>query len=181
MKKQRVMAAALALLAFAALAPAAPQGARASAGAQAGAATLEETLKLLAKTLTRHGSRSVGGFIRRFDARDFNGCKISYELTPVIAPDHKGYAPSAERTTIDLSALDPSRVVVREGRGGAVAVSVVTRGGGPGIETRLASEPHHFGNASRGGYHSIVLTKRAAAEEVRAGLVRAIEMCRQQP
>lgn len=177
MKNQRALAAALTILAVVALTQAAPQKARGAAGA----APLEETLKFLAKTLTRHGSRSVGGFLRRFDARDFSGCKITYELTPVVAPDHKGHVPFTERTTFDLSTLDPSRVLVREGRGGAAGVSFATRGDEPGIENRLASERHHFGDASRASSHTLALTKRAAAEEVRAALVRAIELCRQQP
>ena len=139
----------------------------------------EEALKRLEKTLTRHGSRSVGGIIRRFEARDFRGCKITYELTPQVAPGHRGYVPHIERTTIDLSNLDPTRVEVRGGDKGTAAVGFVTRDGAATIERRVADEPHTFGDTRRFRAHHISLTNRAAAEEARAALVKAIELCGQ--
>lgn len=140
-------------------------------------AAVEETLKRLEKNLNEHGSLAVGGFIRRFDARAFRGCKISYELTPQVAPEHKGHVPFTERTTFDLSDVDPASVVVREGERGTASVSFATRGGRPVIEYRLGSEPHHFGDASRVTSSFLRLSNRKAAEEARASLARAAELC----
>ncbi len=176
MKNQKVLAAMLTLLALGALAHATPQPARV-AGVQADEAALREALKRLEKTLTRHGSKSAGGVIRRFDARDFRGCKITYELTPQVAPDHKGYVPFTERTTIDLSTLNPAWVEVRDGARGTAAVGFATRDGQLTIEHRVASEPHAFGDVSRRRVDHISLTSKAAAEEARAALVRAVELC----
>lgn len=177
MKKQLVIAATLTLLVLGAMAQTSPRLVRAS-GVQANSAALDEALKRLEKTLTRHGSRVSAGVVRRFDARNFRGCKITYELTPQVAPDHKGYVPHIERTTIDLSALDPARVEAR-GRGDkGAAVGFVTRDGEPAIEFSVATEAHTFGATSRFRAHHISLTNRAAAEEARTALVQAIELCR---
>lgn len=141
-----------------------------------GAGEREEALKHLERTLTRHGSRVSGGFMRRLDAKDFRGCKITYELTPQVAPGHNGYVPLTERVTIDLSALDPARVEARGGERGA-GVGFVSRDGETAVEKRVASEPHTFGDASRLRAHHISLANRAAAAEARAALVRAAELC----
>lgn len=170
MKNRNVLTAALACLALGVAAQ--------TASAQANAGAREEALKRLEKTLTRHGSRVAGGIIRRLDARDFRGCKITYELTPQVAPDHKGYRPFIERVTIDLSALDPARVEVRGGDKGA-SVGFATRDGEPKIEYRVAEEPHTFGRTSWLRVYHVSLTSRAAAEETRAALVRAVELCGQ--
>jgi hypothetical protein len=174
-KNQKVMAAALALLALGVPARTASRVVRA-AGAQANGAELAEALKRLEKTLTRHGSKVSGGVIRRLDAKDFRGCKITYELTPQVAPDHKGYVPFTERTTVDLSTLDPAHVEVRGGDKGA-AVGFVTRDGRPTIERRVATEPHAFGDPSWLRAHHISLSSGRGAEEARAALVRAVELC----
>jgi hypothetical protein len=173
-KNQRVMAVALTLLALGVLTQAAPRLAR-GAGAQGNEAALTEALKRLEKTLTRHGSKVSGGVIRRFDAKDFRGCRITFELTPQLAPDHKGYVPFTERAVIDLSTLDPAGIEVRGGKG--TAVGFVTRDGRPTIEYRVSEEPHAFGDASWLRAYHISLTSRAAAEEARAALVRAVELC----
>lgn len=144
-----------------------------------GVPTLAQTLRRLEKTLTRAGTRSAGGFIKRFDARDFRGCKITYELSPELAPDHKGYVPPIERTTIDLSTLDPQRVGVSERQKGAASVSFATRNDEPTIEYRLGSEPHLFSNVTRLRSSYFSLTNKAAAEEVREALVQAIELCKE--
>jgi hypothetical protein len=169
------MAAALALVALGVLAQTEPRPARAAL-AQGDEAALAEALKRLEKTLSRHGSKVSAGVIRRFDAKDFRGCKITYELTPQLAPDHKGYVPFTERTVIDLSTLDPARVEARGGDKGA-SVGFVTRDGRPAIERRVAREPHAFGDATWLGASHISLTNRAAAEEARAWLARAAELC----
>ncbi len=177
MKHRSFFAAAAALLALAAVtlpAAAVPQ----DAAPKAGGATLEETLKLLRGVLTRHGARVSGSTIMTLDAKDFRGCKITYEMTPQPAPDQQAGVPFIERVTLDLSALDPARVAVREGRGGAASLSVATRDGGAGIEFSLAKEPHLFGASSRFSSYSIALRKKAAAEEARGLMLRAIEQCR---
>ena len=176
MKNQKVMAAALALLALGVLTQTAPRPARA-AGAQGDEAALAEALKRLEKTLTRHGSKVSAGVVRRFDAKDFRGCKITYELTPQVAPDHKGFVPFTERTVIDLSTLDPARVEARGSGDKGAAVGFVTRDGRATIERRMSGEPHAFGEASWLRAHHISLTSRAAAEEARAALARAAELC----
>ena len=175
MKIRKVTIAALALLALAALTQTAPRPARA-AGAQSNEAARTEALKRLEKTLTRYGSRATGGVIRRLDVKELRGCKLTYELTPQLAPDHKGYVPFTERTTVDLATLDPARI---EARGGdkAGAVGFVTRDGKPTIEYSVAQEPHAFGDSSWRSAHHISLTSRAGAEEARAALVRAVELC----
>jgi hypothetical protein len=147
-------------------------------GAQASDDALGETLKRLGNVLSRHGSRVAGGTVATFDVRDFRGCKITYELTPRAAPDQQGRVPFIERVTVDLSALDPARVTLREGRRDTASLSFAARDGERGIESRLASSPHQFGAASRYQSHHISLRGKAAAEEARALLVRAIEQCR---
>lgn len=169
MEKLKVPAAALAVLLLAASAHNAQQS--------AGGAALEETLKRLEKTLNRHGSLAVAGFIRRFEARSFRSCKISYELVPQVSPDHKGYVPFTERTTFDLSALDPARVVAREGQSGAASVGFATRGDRPLIEHQFGDRPHNFGGVSRAASHYLRLSNKKAAEDVRDALIRAAELC----
>ena len=176
MINQILLAAAFTFLALGAVAQSAPQLARAAC-AQANSATLDEVLKRLEKTLTRHGSRAMGGVISRFDAKDFRGCRITYELTPQVAPDHKGFVPFIERVTVDLSSLDSTRVEVRN-RDNESTLSFATREGEPRVETRLASEPHLFNGGRRFRSHYIFLTNKAAAEEAREALVRAIDLCK---
>ena len=176
MKNRKVMAAALALVALGVLTQTAPPRVARAAGAQANDAALAEALKRLEKTLTRHGSKVSAGVIRRLDAKDFRGCKITYELTPEVAPDHKGYVPFTERTTIDLATLDPAHVEVRGGDKGA-AVGFATRDGQPTIEYRVATEPHAFGDARWLRVHHISLSSRKGAEEARAALAHAAELC----
>jgi len=94
-----------------------------------------------------------------------------------LAPDHKGYVPFTERTVIDLSTLDPARVEARGSGDKGAAVGFVTRDGRPTIERRVAQEAHAFGAASWLSAHHISLTSRAAADEARAALVRAVELC----
>lgn len=168
MRNRKVLAAALACLALGASAGA--------ASAQAFKATPGDALKRLERLLTRHGSRVSGGVIRRLDAKDFRGCKITYELTPQVAPDHKGYVPFTERVTVNLSDIDPAGVEARGGDKGA-AVGFVTRGGRSTIEYRVAQEPHTFGDPRRLRAHHVSVTNRAAAEEVRAAMARAAELC----
>jgi hypothetical protein len=164
------LAAALALLAAARLGSAAT-------AAQPDATSLKESLRRLEKVLTDHGSYASGGILRRFDARDFRGCKITYELTPQMAPDHTGYVPSTERTTIDLAGLDPARVGVKSVKTGA-SVFFATRNGEPGIERSYGDRPHHFGESSRLNSSYLWLKNSRAAEDVRAALARAVELCR---
>ena len=178
MRHPKSLAATLALLTLGALAHAAPPPAQ-NAGRQAGGAGLEETLRRLGKILTRHGSKAGGGAITTFDVRDFSGCKITYELTPRVGPDHQGYVPSIERVSIDLSALDPALVKIREGRMRSAFVSFAAGDGGPAVEVRSAREPHHFGTAARLRSWYIILRNKAAAEEAGQALTRAIELCRQ--
>lgn len=175
-KTQKTLVALFTLLTFVVLEQPSPQLTQAAI-TQASAANPDEALQRLGKILTRHGSRAVGGFIERFDVKDFSGCEITYELTPQAPPDHKGYVPFIKRIRIDLSALDPARVEIREGKQGGAAVSVATRGDEPKIETRLADEPRLFGDASRSSSHSIFLTDKKAAEGAREALVSAIELC----
>lgn len=176
MRHQRTLACALTLLALVALTQPAPRPAQV-VGARANDA-LGETLRRLGDILSRHGSRAAGGTVATFDVRDFRGCRITYELTPRAAPDRQGPVPFIERVTVDLSALDPERVTLREGRRGTASLSFATRDGERGIESRLASSPHQFGAASRYQSHHISLRSKAAAEEARALLMRAIEQCR---
>lgn len=178
MRPAKVIAATLALLALGALAHAAPLLTQ-DAGGKAGAADLVETLKLLGSILTRHGSMVRGGAVTTFDVRDFRGCKITYELTPRVGPDHQGYMPSVERVTVDLAALDPALVKVGGGRTDRASVSFASGDGSPAVESRSAREPHHFGTALRLGSGHISLRGRASAEEAREALKRAIELCRQ--
>ncbi|HEX6185152.1 MAG TPA: hypothetical protein VFZ44_14795 [Pyrinomonadaceae bacterium] len=175
MKNRTLTAAALALVALGVLTQTAPRVAWV-VGAQSNDAALAEALKRLEKTLTRHGSKVSGGLIRRLDAKDFRGCKITYELTPQVAPDHKGYVPFIERTTVDLATLHPAHIVVRGGDKGAV-VGFVTRDGQPTIERRMAEQPHTFGDARWLSAHHIALSSRKGAEEARAALVQAVELC----
>ena len=172
MKKQTVLTAALVSLALGVAALTAAQPAR----EQANPAALEEALKRLERALVRHGSRAAGGIIRRLDAKDFRGCEITYELTPQVAPGHTGYVPLTERVTIDLSALDPARIEARGGEKGA-GVGFASRAGETAVEKRVANEPHTFGDASRLRVYHISLANRAGAEETRAALVRAVELC----
>ena len=177
MNHQKSLAATLALLMLGVLAPAAPLPAQ-DAGRPAGDAGLDEVLRSLGKVLTRHGSRAGGGVITTFDVRDFSGCRITYELTPRVGPDRQGYVPSIERVSIDLSALDPALVKVVEGRAASASVRLAAGGGVPAVEISSAREPHHFGAASRLSSWSIVLRNKAAAEEARQALTRAVELCR---
>lgn len=174
MKNHKALAATFALLTLVLLIRPAQQF------AQAGRADgLREMLSRMEKILTRYGSRSVGGVIRRFEARDFRGCKITYELTPVVAPDNKGYVPFTERTTIDLSTLDPAGVVVREGQRGTTVVGFSTLDAEPKIEHRVGNEPHLFGKTALLRSYHLSLTNKAAAEELRETLLHAIELCKQ--
>lgn len=177
MTHRKSLAAALALLTLGALAYAAPPPAQ-NFGRQAGVVGLEATLKRLGEVLTRHGSKAAGGTITTFDVRDFGGCKITYELTPRVGPDRQGYVPSIERVSVDLSALDPALVKVSEGRAGSASVSFASGDGTLAVETRSAREPHHFGAALRLRSGHIVLRNKAAAEEAREALTRAVELCR---
>jgi hypothetical protein len=172
-KKQTVLTAALISLALgaAALTSARP------AQAQSNPVALGEALKHLEKTLTRHGSIVIGGILRRLEARDFRGCKITYEVTPQVAPGHMGYVPHIERFTVDLSALDPARVEARGGHRGAVVIFITRGGRRAAIETRVADEPHAFGGAKHFRANHFPMVNRAGAEEVRAALVRAVELC----
>lgn len=164
MKNRKTLAGALTLLALGAMTQMAPPRPAHAADSQANAATLEETLRRLEKTLTRHGSRSVGGIIRRLDSKGFRGCKITYDLTPQTAPDHRGFVPFTERITIDLSALDPARVSVRAGESGLASVSFATRDDKPRIEHRLADEPHRFGEATRFRSHHPLFSQKGAGK-----------------
>jgi hypothetical protein len=174
-KHPKFLAAALALFVLGALAHAAPPAQ--DARGQAGGSGLEETLSRLGKILTRYGSKSAGGAIKTFDVKDFRGCKITYELTPRVGSDHQGYVPPIERVTIDLAALDPALVKVREGRAGLASVSFAAADGVPAVETSSGREPHHFGAASRSSSGYIALRNRGAAEEAREALTRAVELC----
>ncbi len=177
MRQSKSFAATLALLTLGVLVHAAPPPTQ-NAGRQAGGASLEDALRRLGEVLTRHGSKARGGAATTFDVRDFSGCKITYELTPRVGPDHQGYVPSIERVSIDLSALDPALVKVGEGRAGQASVSFASGDGGPAVETRSAREPHHFGAAAHMRSWYIALRNKAAAEEVREALTRAIKLCR---
>lgn len=135
-----------------------------------------EALRALEKALTRRGSYAANGFLRRLDTRDFGGCKVMYDLTPQAAPDHVGFVPFAERTTVNLSALDPTRVAVKAGRRGA-SISFAARADSAVIERQLGQGPHGFGEVTRLSSAYIYVPSREGAEEVRAALVRAIEAC----
>ncbi len=174
-KCQAVLTGAVIVLAFAAMPQIAPSPASVRA-AQEDVPEVAEALHNLEKSLTRHGSYAANGFIRRFDAKDFRGCKITYELTPQTPPDHTGFVPFTERTTVNLSSLDAGSVRVREGRRGAT-VSFAAREAAPVIERRLGDGPHSFGGATRLSSASVYVPNKVAAEEVRAALVRAIESC----
>ena len=178
MKVRAVLAGVLAALALAALSPTAHQRAP-SPVAQRDEAASEEALRGLEKALTRHCSYASNGFLRRFDARDFRGCRVTYELTPQVPPGHTGYVPAAERTTVELSSLDAALVEVRPGRRGTT-VSIAARDAARVIERRLGEGPHGFGEAARLGTAYLYVPNRGAAEAVRAALVRAIESCRKQ-
>lgn len=170
------MAAALTLFALAAAARMLPRPALA-AGAQGDEAALAGALKSLEKTLTRHGSKVRAGLIRRFDAKDFRGCKITYELTPQVAPDQGGFVPFIERIVIDLSALDPARIKAGGSDEGASVYFITRDGVRAAIERRLTDKPHMFGDATPFRSNHFSLPNRAAAEEVREALVRAVELC----
>ena len=176
MKVRAVLTGALAILALAALSTTALDPAPASA-AQEDRTASEEALRGLEKALTRHCSYAANGFLRRFDARDFRGCRVTYDLTPQTPPGHTGYAPATERTTVELSSLDAARVQVRPGRRGA-SVSFAARDDATVIERRLGEGPHGFGEAARLRSAYLYVPNKGAAEEVRAALVRAIESCR---
>lgn len=178
MRHPKSLIATLALLTLGALAQAAPPPAQ-TAGGPAGGADLKETLRRLGDILTSHGSKAAGGAITTFDVRDFGGCKITYELTPRVGPDHQGYVPAVERVSVDLSALDPALVKVREGRAGSATLSFATGDGRLAVETRSAREPHRFGAAVRLRSGSVALRNKAAAEEALEALTRAVELCRQ--
>ena len=178
MKVRAELAGVLTALTLAAISPTALQ--RASAPAtQRDEAASEGALRGLEKALTRHCSYAANGFLRRFDARDFRGCRVTYELTPQVPPGHSGYVPAAERTTVELSSLDAARVQVRPGRRGA-SVSFAARDDATVIERRLGEGPHRFGEAARLSSAYLYVPNKGAAEEVRAALVRAIESCRKQ-
>ncbi len=149
----------------------------AGALAQDAPATLDGALKALEKLLTRHGSHASAGRIMSFEAKDFRGCRIVYQLTPQLAPDQQGPAPAAERVTINLSLLDPASVKVRAVGGGA-SVSFSGLGDAKAIERRLGEAPHHFGRSYAHRSSTLFLTDEAAAEEVRAALARAVGLCR---
>lgn len=159
-----LLAGALALLASSAPAqePAAPEA--------------PEPLRVLQEALNRRGSYAANGFILRFEAKDFRACKIMYELSPQVPPGHTGFVPFAERTTVDLSAVDAARVQVVTGRRGAT-ITFAARGDAPAIERRLGESPHTFGEPSRLTSAYLFLPGKQAAEEVRTALVRAIESC----
>ena len=148
--------------------------------AQKDATLLNQTLSRMEKTLIRHGSRIVAGYMLRFNARDFRGCQISYEMVPQLGPDHQGYRPFIERTDIDLTTLDSSHVSMTKSKDGSTfSIYMVTRDGKPTIETRRAIEAHTFGDPSRVSVTSLVVTDKSAAETVRAALVQSIELCTQ--
>ena len=149
----------------------------AGAFAQGGPATLEGALKVMATLLTRHGSHVSVDRIKSFEARDFRGCRIMYQLTPQLPPDHRGYVPHAERFAVNLSLLDPASVRVRAVEGGA-AVSFASLGDAKAVERSLGQAPHSFGKTYASRSASLFLTNKAAAEEVRAALARAVELCR---
>jgi hypothetical protein len=175
MKSQTVLSCALVLFPLATLTKPATRPASASIE-QVNVPTVTEALRSLEKALTRHGSYVSGGIIRRFDASDFRGCRITYELTPQVSPDHAGFVPFTERTTVNLSSLDIDQVKVRIGRRGAL-VGFATRDGASGIELRLGDGPHSFGEATELRSAYLHVTNRKAAEDVRGALQRAIKAC----
>ena len=76
---------------------------------------------------------------------------------------------------MDLSYLDFDRVEVRTGRRGA-SVRFGARDAAPGIERLLGEGSHHFGEAVALSSAYLYVPSRGAAEEVRAALVRAIQL-----
>lgn len=183
MRNRLVQAVALVILALAAVTPAAPTPPASVSAAQENAPAPAEALRQsaealrhLEKSLTRHGSYAANGFVRRFDARDFRGCRITYDLTPLTPPGHTGFVPFTERTTVDLASLDAARVQVRVGRRGAT-VSFAAGEGASAIERRLGEGPLSFGDASPQRSAYLYVSSKGAAEDVRAALVRAIESC----
>lgn len=167
--KRHLLAYALALLACAAPAPAA-------APAQEPAPETGEALRALEKVLSNSASYAANGFVRRFEARNFKGCKIMYELSPQPAPGNISFVPFAERMTVDLASLDAARVQVVTGRRGA-SVTLAPRGDAPAIERQLGESPHSFGKPSLLTSAYIFLPNKQTADEVRATLLRAIESC----
>ena len=175
MKPRAVLSGTIILLALAVLTTFAPPPAWVGA-AQQDAPAPAEALRDLEKSLSRHGSYAANGVVRSFDVRDFRGCTITYDLTPQMPPGHTGFVPPTERTTVNLSSLDAGGVRIREGRRGA-SMSFAARAAAPAIERRLGQGPHSFGEASRLSSAFVFVPNKAAAEEVRAALVRAIETC----
>lgn len=147
-----------------------------AAPAQEPAPEAPEPLRALEKALSSQASYAANGFVRRFEARNFKGCKIMYELAPQPPPGHTGFVPFAERMTVDLASVDAARVHIVNGRRGA-SVTFAPRGTAPAIERQLGESPHSFGAPSRLTSAHIYLPNKQAADEVRAALLRAIESC----
>ena len=149
-----------------------------SLGAQTQPATASEVLSRLEKLLIQNGSRSVAGYIKRFEPREFRNCKISYELVPQLRPDHQGYVPFTERITFSLTELDPQTVTMNEGKDGLFNVGFRTKAQKQIIETRYAQESHAFGDPHYSNAHFFVVTNKAAAEEIRSSMTQAITLCK---
>jgi len=145
--------------------------------AQTQAPSLQETLNRLEKTLSSHGSRASVGYISRFEPREFRDCKISYELVPQPGPDHQGYVPDTQRVTFQLTDLDPSRITLFAGKSGTYSVGFRTLDQKQAIETRYAKESHTFGDAYLSSTHTLTVTNKSAAEDVRSSLTQAIKLC----
>ena len=149
-----------------------------SLGFQGQSATSSEVLSRLEKLLIQHGSRASGGYIRRFEPREFRNCKISYELVPQLRPDHQGYVPFTERISFSLTELDPKTVTINEGKDGVFLVGFRTMDQKQSIETRHAQESHAFGDPHYSNAHSFVVTNQPAAEEIKSSLAQAITLCK---
>lgn len=149
--------------------------ASASAG-QANTPEVKAALQRLEGALVRHGSYSSLGLIMRLDAKDFRGCRITYELVPETPPNQTGYLPQAERTTVNLSALDLGRVEMKTNKKNAI-VTFAARDGLAAIEKRFGESPHSFGEATAMRTAYLHMPNNEAATEVLQALRLAVEVC----
>jgi hypothetical protein len=146
--------------------------------------TLEQTLAWLGKQLTHQ--QSVISHDKKFINTDgislvkAKGCTLSYiitqekeELNPV-SPVSPGYQ-LRERWVLDLSALDPERIMAAQPGRVHFAAANSSR---EAIRTTVlySAAPTVYGNKKWGAFS---VGEKVAAEDVAAGLRHAVKLCRQ--
>jgi hypothetical protein len=148
-------------------------------------ATLQDALSFLKQELIAN-TAGQDGYVNRFEAANFSGCKIKYRIVPVMPPDPPGQTyrrdniPASNEYAFNLADLDPASVQVnKEG----TSISFDTLNHQPKIkrlyrsnyDTRLTSVPQEIDEQSE----FLFLRPTKTAPQIGHALVRAIRLCQE--